>query len=265
MKKFTVIAIISIMAFQFYCLPVRSEEIPNAIIIHLGKDLLDADLRLHSTKTKEANLYDFLKDYRDQIVPAIIARDPRDIVAENLARAVAQCSEPRDYLIMVTQFLNEVANGNFDVTKDKWIVYSMLGFNDEDTAGLIPMNYEIPELNEALRRAAPKLNTGDQEWIDAVLSGDQRKETIEFCSGQGFPLPVTYSSLYPKGKTATSPGQVLKGLPEAEVHGSQTSSPNKDATGGRAKAKPFWWIFASVGAVVAFLLLAKRKKKSSSH
>lgn len=236
----------------------RAGQIPENIRFHLTNVAENPEAEIKRVQEIE----EYLTKESKNVGKIIAQLGPESALAEALAAFAAHKSKPRDYLIIVTQFLNEVADGNFEVEKDKWIVYSLLGSDNEDAAGLIAMNYQIPELNEALRRAATKLSTDDQEWIAGVLSGEQRKETIEFCSGQGFPLPVTYSSLYPKGKTATSPGQTLKGLPEADVHGSQTSSPSKDTAGGRAKAKPFWWIFASVGAVVAFFLLAKRKKKS---
>jgi hypothetical protein len=240
---------ILLIMFLFSFHPAYSEEIPSEIITFLGRNLQNPDGRLHSTRTAQANLYVFVKSHRDSIVPAIIARDPQDIVAENLALATSQCSEPRDYLIIVTQFLNEVADGNFAVEKDKWIISSLIKPVGDKTEGLIAMNYQLPELNNALRRASSRLKSSDQEWISSVLSGKQKKQTIDFFEGQGFPLPPTFSSLYPKGQADNSSSRTLKNLSETSSHESILESTSKDSKWGRFKSEPLWWI-CTVGGLL---------------
>jgi hypothetical protein len=119
----------------------------------------------------------------------------------------------------------------------------------DKTEGLIAMNYQLPELNNALRRASSRLKSSDQEWISSVLSGKQKKQTIDFFEGQGFPLPPTFSSLYPKGQADNSSSRTLKNLSETSSHESILESTSKDSKWGRFKSEPLWWI-CTVGGLL---------------
>ena len=155
-----------------------SRNMPENIIAHLNKNLRNPYGEIHSRKTNGVNLYDFVKDYRDELVPFILSRDPRDIVVINVAVAAGQCSDPRDYLIIVTQFLNEVANEKFDIENDQSIVSALMMPISDQMEGLIAMNYQIPELNEALRKAAPRFKPLYKEWAECVLCGELKAQPI---------------------------------------------------------------------------------------
>lgn len=60
------------------------------------------------------------------------------------------------------------------------------------------MNYQIPELNEALRKAAPRFKPLYKEWAECVPCGELKAHTIEFREAQRWPLPETFTSLVQK-------------------------------------------------------------------
>lgn len=181
----------------------------------------------------------------------------------NLARSVAHCGEPRDYLIIVTQFLNEVADGNFDVVKGDSVVSDLL-FPEDELEGLIAMNYELPELNEALHRVEPKLikNSNLHKFFKDILSGKQKNQTIIFFEGQGFPLPATFSSLYPKGQSDNSSSRALKNRSETGSHESILESSRNISKWERFKAGPLWWICAVGGLLLVGVVIRLASRKT---
>lgn len=211
-------------------------------------------------RKRENDLRQFCKDERDQLVGMIIRLDPEEILCRQIASFITHRSEPRDYLIIMTQFFNEVADGNFAVEKDKLIISTLLFPESGKNEGLIQMNYELPELNSALRRALPRLNSKHQKWIKEVLSGKQKKRIIDYFDyGRGYPPPPTFSSLYPNDEPSRYPNRASNHPLANSWRELILKFSRKDSKWEGFKSKSYWWIGVFGGL---FLLAAVIRLKS---
>lgn len=247
---------ITFFILLFY-LPVSAQEIPDDVEAKLLTARAGPNNEITGATTRKL-FSDFLKKQRDDIVPLIIRSGPNSTLSENLARAVSDNSEPKDYLIIVTEFLNRVADDEFSVENDKWIVSTLLSPNSEKLEGLIAMNYQLPELNRALHRAMPKVGER-QEFIQRVLSGEQKLQTIEFFDSQERQYPSIFSSLYSNNHEPTKVQRETESLqPNSDRERKQQPITQKGYTNGHPMKLQWFSIFSVLVLLLSLFFIVRK-------
>jgi hypothetical protein len=249
-----------LIAFAFFSVhSVNADETAERlqILFTSGEQTPEGDLK------REQSARQFLKDERDQIAMMLTRLGPDEPVAGWLASSIAYYSEPSDYLIIVTGFLNEIGKGNFDAVKGHSVVSDLLFPEHERLVGLIAMNYQLPELNEALRRAEPRLleDSNSHKFVKNVLSGGQKELTISSHESQGLPLPAKFSSLYLNGKWTPKNQGEIAGDASTPTTQEKPFSPISESPQLHSQLKLIWW---TIGAFALFIVIARvliRRKK----
>lgn len=240
----------------------ETNEVPQRIqylLKNVGKDV-------PSEKSRVEEIKRFLSAERENIASMMVEMGPEDPLTGSLAAWTSGSSEPRDYLIILTGLLNEIADGNFDarLAEDKHRIISDLVFPDPHVLyGVLRMNHQLPELNEALRRALPKLPDDPymRSYVRDVISGEAKKTVPATCDRQGYQVPTVFESLYPEGQR---PPRSRRDIREVRLHPNEVpqnvSGPPRERPVSISSVPRFAWILAALTLVAALLFWKKSKR-----
>lgn len=214
-------------------------------------------------RKNQQDIKKFLKDEREHIAGTMSRLGPEDPLAGMLARGVSSYCEPRDYLIIVTGFLDEIGKGNFDSAKGYSVVSDLLFPESEQLVGLIAMNYQLADLNEALRRAEPRLlkNRNLRKFVKNILSGTQKEKTIRSHESQGLPLPAAFSSLDPNEKRTPENKERIAGGASAPSMRNEPFSSISEPPQPHSRGKSIGWAIGIFALLIALARVIIRRKK----
>lgn len=213
-------------------------------------------------RKNQQDIKKFLKDEREHVAGTMSRLGPEDPLAGMLARGVSSYCEPRDYLIIVTGFLDEIGKGNFDAVKGHSVVSDLLFPESEQLVGLIAMNYQLGNLNAALRKAEPRLleNSNLRKFVKNILSGTQKEKTIRGHESQGIPLPAAFSSLDSNEKRIPEHQKIAGGTSAPSTRKEPFSSISEPPQ-PHSLMKSICWAFGIFALLIALARVIIRRKK----
>jgi hypothetical protein len=247
-------------------LTVMAQTLPDPIKQSLARSGVGANNELLASPEDQRALYQFVKQSWRDFLPKLNALNLDANQQQLLIQATIEALPDQDYLPFVTAALRLFSEGKLAAP----VGAALLMPSKSDKEGFLAMNYQNPELANALRAAVPRYGSNPQmqTFATGILSGTEKERHVKWMTEQGLQArpPVTTAAINPTPDPAAATPAAATPTRSTPVPTATPATPSPAPAVAESPApvverkSPVWPWVVGIAALIAILALIFKRR-----